>query len=180
MTKNKMSKFRIYSSRNTDPVKVGKRNRIAVVFFTIFGSMFYAIYISIKQNISERYVSLILILFCCFIGILLGLVIYYSTRIKQIGVIDFHQSGIIKKIGELKEFWPIDMLDEIFLKRHLRKFSGQDFYDNVKTYMMKVRFNDKKEQKFIIDSYSVDHQDVSIKNVLNILEGRTKIKIRIK
>jgi len=111
---------------------------------------------------------------------LLILAIYYISRLRQIGEIEFSQFSVQKSIGDLKENWSIDTIKEILLHKHMKEILWQTNEDKIRTYLMITKFKDNTEQKIIIGSKSVDKPEISLKKILKILEKTNKINYSIK
>ena len=175
-----MSKFVIYTSKNTSLDILGKRNRVLIWIVSLITPFVYLIYILTKSILPDNSSKLSFILFIAFIVIVFMILIYLSTRLKKIGEIDFHQTGVIKRIGDFKEFWTYDQLDEILLYKHMMEIFWRSRDDNIKTHLIVTKFKDSKEQRFIISSHSIDYPEVSLIHVLDILKNRNIIKLSMK
>ena len=138
------------------------------------------ILILINNVISSDNGNLTVFLFIIFIVMLLILAIYYISRLRQIGEIEFSQFSVQKSIGDLKENWSIDTIKEILLHKHMKEILWQTNEDKIRTYLMITKFKDNTEQKIIIGSKSVDKPEISLKKILKILEKTNKINYSIK
>jgi len=173
-----MSKYKIYRPESTDPKKLGRRNKILYVMYTI---VFFLLLMTInlyyefknEPNSLILYFSILIIIIC-----ITAYVIYkirkQANTLKTIGTLEFTRTCIKKEIGDLSSIYYYDNMRQIEVEKYLRDLSISSNKYGSSIYILKITNKNSLQDNFIVSNMSIDsRQKIGIIDTLNVVKSMT-------
>jgi len=178
-----MSQYRIYRI-DQDPVKLGKRRKRLNYMFAgaaVVVMLIVILIVSITE-ISTGLINLIVFVIMYPSAFLAYLKFRHDNRqFASIGSIEFNQSGIIKKIGEITAEYNYSLIDTLDLQKHIPAASPSEGKSGYFTHILSIGFKDQHKENLVVSDRPVGKlRDLSIVETMKTLKRIAPIMISIK
>jgi hypothetical protein len=179
-----LSKFRIFRADSADPRKTSRQNKkmyMAYAFLTILVAVSANIHITSGNKKSPFFYHIALVIL---IAATIWIVIEMkrqSRSLRKIGSLEFKQSSVTKKIGDLCISISYNDIMLIEIERHLRDLSVNSGRAGSVSHILRIVHRDLTEENFIISDKSMDFgQKIGIHDTLRTLRSTIGLNYVIK
>jgi len=173
-----MSTFKIYSAKDNNAKKLGKKNTLNFKFILILLPLIGFVIAMINKIYHYQLGTIFWIIY---IGLIL-LVISYSLiligNLRQIGTISFYESGITKKIGDFSENLDFNSITGFTIRTHMRDLFFQKNKFGIRSYYLELQFKDKESQRLVVSSTSMDKSEFGLGETLTTLSKTKQIELK--
>ena len=177
-----MSRFKIYQIDHYDPIKVGRKNRMLFVIYSIVPTLIIILF-NIYSNWHYKPVIILTIILPIVILIYIFLIRKLKNetkKIKTIGDIEFTTTGIKKRIGDSLVEYKYTMIKVLEIQKHIPATSAKDTKSGYFSYILKIIFTDFHSESIVISDKSIDStKKLSIIETLRTLKRMTKFEIKL-
>ena len=168
-----MSRFRILRVDHSDPVRIGKKNRMLFAIYGIIPTLFILSFNSMTFGGSGYGIRFLISI------PLLGLIYYLLLRkmrsttdnLKTIGELEITQSCLKKRIGDSLSEYSFQMIKELSLIKHIPSTRIRESKNGYFSYILKISFYNRPEETIVVSNRSVDlDHKISIADTVKTLK----------
>ncbi len=178
-----MSQYKIYRV-DEDPVILGKRRKRLNYIFAAGAIvvMFLAILVIALTEISPVKINLMIWVVMYPSAFLTYLKLRHDNRqLKNIGSIEFNQSGITKKIGEITSEYNYSFIEALELEKHIPAASPSEGKSGYFTHILSIYFKDLHKENLVVSDRPLGKwRDLSIVETMKTLKRIVPLTIIIK
>jgi len=177
-----MSRFRILRVDHSDPVRIGKKNRLLYAIYAIIPTLFLLSFNTVLFGGFSYRIRLMISI------PLLGLIYFLLLRkmrstinnLKTIGELEITQSCLRKRIGDSMSEYSFRLIKELILIKHIPATRLKESKSRYFSYILKIVFNDRPEETVVVSDRSVDHDHkISIADTLKTLKKLVPFDVKI-